>query len=93
MKLAILVAIAILLVPSASLAQRGRGAGPAAPPPTPRVAAPVDLTGYWVSVVTEDWRYRMVMPAKGDYQGVPMTPAARKIADSWDPAKAASGAP
>ena len=48
---------------------------------------PVDLTGYWVSVVTEDWRYRMVMPARGDYQGVPMTPAARKIADTWDPAK------
>jgi hypothetical protein len=44
-------------------------------------------------VVTEDWRYRMVMPAKGDYQGVPMTPAARKIADSWDPAKAGSGEP
>ena len=44
--------------------------------------------------MTEDWRYRMVMPAKGDYQGVPLTPAARKIADSWDPAKeAASGEP
>ena len=93
MKTATLVAIAVLLVPSAALAQRGRGAGPAAPPPTPRAAAPVDLTGYWVSVVTEDWRYRMVMPAKGDYQGVPMTPAARKVADSWDPAKAGSGEP
>jgi hypothetical protein len=40
-----------------------------------------------VSVVTEDWRYRMVTPAKGDYQGVPMTPPARAIADAWDPAK------
>jgi hypothetical protein len=29
----------------------------------------------------------MVTPAKGDYQGVPMTPDARKIADAWDPAK------
>jgi len=45
------------------------------------------LTGYWVSVVTEDWRYRMVTPAPGDYQGVPMTPAAIKIAETWDPAK------
>jgi hypothetical protein len=81
-----------LALPSAALAQRGRGAGPAAAPPTPRAAAPIDLTGYWVSVVTEDWRFRMVMPARGDYQGVPLTPAARKIADSWDPAKeAASG--
>jgi len=81
-----------LAVPSAALAQRGRGAGPGAAPQTPRAAAAVDLTGYWVAVVTEDWRYRMVTPAQGDYQGVPLTPAARKIADSWDPAKeAASG--
>jgi hypothetical protein len=72
---------------------RGRGAGPAQPQ-TPKAAAPIDLTGYWVSIVTEDWRYRMVTPALGDYQGVPMTPAARAIADTWDPAKeAASGEP
>ena len=53
----------------------------------PKAAAPIDLTGYWVSVVTEDWRYRMVTPRPGDYQGVPMTQAALKIADAWDPAK------
>ena len=68
----------------------GRGG----PPPTPKAAAPIDLTGYWVSIVTEDWRYRMVTPAPGDYQGVPMTAASRKIADAWDPEKeAASGDP
>ena len=49
--------------------------------------APIDLTGYWVSIVNEDWRYRMVTPAPGDYQGVPMTPDARRVADMWDPAK------
>jgi hypothetical protein len=65
----------------------GRGGGAAAPPQTPKASAPIDVTGYWVSVVTEDWRYRMVAPTKGDYQGVPMTPEARKIADAWDPAK------
>ena len=54
---------------------------------SPREAAPIDLTGYWVSIVTEDWRYRMVTPAPGDYQGVPMNRAAAKIADAWDPAK------
>jgi hypothetical protein len=46
----------------------------------------MDLTGYWVAFVTEDWRFRMITPRKGDYQAVPMTPAARKIADEWDPA-------
>jgi hypothetical protein len=46
----------------------------------------VDLTGYWVAFVTEDWRFRMITPRKGDYQPVPMTPEARKVADAWDPA-------
>ena len=42
-----------------------RAAGRAPPPPqTAKAAAPIDLTGYWVSVVTEDWRYRMVTPAR-----------------------------
>ena len=57
------------------------------PPRTPRAAAPIDLTGYWVSIVTQDWRWRMVTRAKGDYLGIPITPDARKIADAWDPAK------
>ena len=59
---------------------------PSAEAPAPRVAAPIDLTGYWVSIVSEDWRYRMVTPTKGDYQGVPMTPEAVQVADAWDPA-------
>src|SRR5687767_10871807 len=64
-----------------------RGGGAPAPPRAPRAAAPVDLTGSWVSIVTQDWRWRMVTPAKGDYQGIPITPDARKVADAWDPAK------
>jgi hypothetical protein len=47
----------------------------------------MDLTGYWVSIVTEDWRYRMVTPAKGDYASVPLNPEGRKVADTWDLAK------
>lgn len=54
---------------------------------TPKAAATIDLTGYWVSVVTEDWLYRMVTPAKGDYTSVPLNPAGRKVADAWDPSQ------
>jgi hypothetical protein len=80
------VAGAIALGPAARVdAQRGGGAP--APPRAPRAAAPIDLTGYWVSIVTQDWRWRMVTPARGDYQGIPLTPEARKVADAWDPAK------
>ena len=70
---------------SGDVSAQQRAGGPPAPPPTPRAAAPIDLSGYWAAAVTEDWRYRMVTPAKGDYQAVPMTPAAIKIADAWDP--------
>ncbi|HEX2460388.1 MAG TPA: hypothetical protein VHJ58_09600, partial [Vicinamibacterales bacterium] len=42
------------------------------PPKTPRAAAPVDLTGNWVSVITEDWRFRMVTPPKGDTASLPL---------------------
>jgi hypothetical protein len=52
-----------------------------------RATAPDDLTGYWVSIVTEKWRYRMLVPDKGDYVKVPLNPEGRKVADSWDPAK------
>src|SRR6266853_733053 len=54
---------------------------------TPKAGAPIDLTGYWVSVVDEDWRFRMVVPPPGDYMGVPMTAESRKVADTWDPEK------
>ena len=64
-----------------------RAGGAPQPPRSPRAAAPIDLTGYWVSIVTQDWRWRMVTPRKGDYQGVPLTPEAAKVADTWDPAK------
>ena len=75
------------LAGAAGLEAQTRG-GPATG--TARAAAPIDLTGYWVSYVTEDWRYRMLTPPKGDYRGVPMTDEARKAADAWDPAVDAS---
>jgi hypothetical protein len=52
-----------------------------------KAEAPVDFTGYWVTIITPDWRERMITPAKGDYLAVPITLAAQKVADAWDPAK------
>jgi len=79
-------AVAAPLMAQAPGGRGGRG-GPGGPPPTAKAMAPIDLTGYWVSIVDEDWRFRMVMPAPGDYMGVPMNGASRKVADAWDPAK------
>ncbi|MBV9503403.1 MAG: hypothetical protein JO323_00205 [Acidobacteriia bacterium] len=64
---------------------QGRG-GPGAGLP-PKAAAPIDITGYWVSVVTEDWRFRMVTPKKGDYPSIPLNAEGRRVAQAWDPAK------
>ena len=61
-----------------------------AAPPTPRAQSPVDLTGQWVSLVTDDWRWRMVTPPKGDVLYLPVNDAGRKIAEQWDPAKDAA---
>jgi hypothetical protein len=75
----------LLTVPAGAYAQRGRGQ--AAAPVAAKTAAPVDLTGYWVSLVTEDWRWRMVTPAKGDYPSIPLNIEGKRVADAWDPAK------
>jgi hypothetical protein len=80
------VALALPFLMHAQGGRGGRGGAPAASE-NPKAAAPIDLTGYWVSIVDEDWRFRMVLPPLGDYEGVPMTPAAVRFADGWDPAK------
>jgi hypothetical protein len=75
----------LMIAPVSMHAQFG-----APPPQAPRPAktiAPEDLTGYWVSIVTEDWRWRMVTPAKGDFTSVPLNQEGRKVAMAWDPDK------
>src|SRR5262252_6702167 len=66
-----------------TLFAQGRGQAPS----TGRAAAPVDLTGYWVSVVSEDWRWRMVTPIKGDFASIPLTAEGRRVGLTWDPSK------
>ena len=66
-------------------AQQPAGRRGGGPPQAARQAAPIEITGYWVAYVTEDWRFRMMTPPKGDYTRVPLTPEGRKVADGWDP--------
>jgi len=86
-KLTSLAVVAVfLLFPAFASAQRGRGAQPAGPPQTARQAAPIDLTGYWVSLIVDEWRFR-VTPQKGDIVYLPLNAQARQIANAWDPDK------
>ena len=63
-------------------AQRGLEPGQ---PPTPREMAPMDITGYWVAVITEDWRVRMITPPRGDFLSIPLNDAGIEMALAWDP--------
>ena len=79
----------------ATVAERSGAAQQPARPAAPagavllnaRTIQPLDLTGYWVSVVTEDWRWRMITGPKGDYRGVPFNAEGRRVAEAWDLAK------
>jgi hypothetical protein len=79
-------AVTLLIIASASMQAQFGPPPPQAPRPA-KTVAPMDLTGYWVSIVTEDWRWRMVTPAKGDVTSVPLNQDGRKAADAWDPDK------
>jgi len=76
--------LSIVLAAGSALAQPPQGRG--GPPPTAKAVAPVDLTGYWVSVISEDWRWRMVTPLKGDAASVPLNAEGRRALMAWDPA-------
>lgn len=82
LRLFAITAITVVLAATGEAAQ-GRGGQPQ----TPQAQSPIDLTGQWVSVVTEDWRWRMVTPPRGDVASLPVTDAARKEANAWDPAR------
>ena len=101
-RLSLVILLTVLVVGPAVVAQgRGEGGRGVGAPPTGgrggvgaargggrggRAGAAFDMTGYWVSVVSEDWRWR-TFPARGDYGAVPLNQTARKMADGWDPAR------
>ncbi len=67
-----------------AFAQGGRGGDQA--PRTGKSVAPIDITGYWVSEIVDEWRFR-VTPQKGDIAYLPLNAEARKVAQAWDPTK------
>jgi len=84
------IGVAGLLIVTALLAMQDEGRGQGRENQTPasaKAAAPFDPTGYWSSLITQNWRLRMVPPGKGDYIGIPISAAGKKAADAWDQAK------
>lgn len=78
-------------IPRNGGAQVGAGATPGqepampgTPPASPRAQVPFDPSGYWVSLITRDWRFRMVVPGRGEYQGIPLSLAGKTFAESWN---------
>ena len=81
--LVLVVALGLNVFAQGRGAPAGRGGGPA----TARAAAPFDPTGYWVAIISEDWRWRMVTPARGDVVSIPLSVEGLRVAEAWDPAK------
>src|SRR5205085_5751470 len=82
-QIVLLAALLCLALPFGAPAQgrggRGGAAGQAAP--SPQAAAPIDLTGYWVSLITTRYTYRAVTPPSRDDLYLPLSPDARRGAD------------
>src|SRR5262245_11161413 len=78
----LLFALSVQLAAQRGGAGRGGGGAQAA-----QSSAAIDLTGYWVSVITEDWKFRMVTPRKGIYETLTLNAEGRRVGDTWDPAR------
>ncbi len=74
--------VPMLAVDVAARTQGGRGTARSA-----RAEAPIDLTGQWVAIISEDWRWRMITPPKGDIVSIPLNLQGQQAAEAWDPAK------
>lgn len=82
-----LFALLVLVCTSALAQPPGGPPGGQRPPRSPRESAQVDITGYWVALVTEDWLWRMITPKKGDVTSIPVNPNGRRVAAEWDLAR------
>ena len=75
-RVASLVVAAAVAAGAAVLAQEPRAGTSSA-----RESSLIDITGQWVSVITEDWRWRMITPPKGTGRPAWMRPPARALID------------
>ncbi len=55
-------------------------------PANARAGAAFDAVGYWAALIVQNWRFRMIVPGRGEYRDVPINRAAKAFADAWDPA-------
>src|SRR4029450_12490688 len=78
-----LVFVSPLLVIDVSAQTRGARGGTG----SARAEGPIDLTGQWVAIISEDWRWRMITPPKGDIVSIPLNLKGQQAADPWDPAE------
>lgn len=81
------IAVVSFVVGVSGAAAQQQGAKPVAPPPSAKARAVIDITGYWVSLVDEDWVWRAVTPAKGELANLPLNAEGIRATDAWDPAK------
>lgn len=84
MRRALLACAMFVCLAATPIAQRG---GPPQPVRSPQAMAPFDPTGYWVAIVSDEWRYRMLTPPKGNVDYVPLNAEGQRVAREWDPAK------
>lgn len=76
------IVLALITVTADTGAGQTRGGAASA-----RAEAPIDLTGQWVAIISEDWRWRMITPPKGDIVSIPLSLRGQQTAEAWDPAK------
>jgi hypothetical protein len=73
--------------PAVALAEAEQARGARGGTVSARAEAPIDLTGQWVAIISEDWRWRMITPPKGDIVSIPLSLRGQQVAEAWDPAK------
>ena len=86
-RLAVLALLVLVSHARAAYPQAPGSGGQRPPTPTPKAGALLDLAGYWVSIIDDEWRWRMMTPAKGDLAFLPLNSEGRRVAGTWDLAK------